>query len=493
MRLYEQAKRWVERCLEREQAGMSRWNRLLLDQLRLYVYVAREILSGAYITRAGALVFATILAIVPLGTVSFALFRAFGGLGTGQFDQIVEENITRHLLGPLAAARSETKAAPQATAERATPTPAPSEAAPGRAPTPEERRRVMADLAGKVSGTIRELISHASGARMSAFSVFMLIVSAVLLFDTIESAFNRIWHVERERSFAVKFPAFFTTVILGPLLVGLSIYFTREFNPVAHVSLPHFTLRVLARLSSVITTGLAFLIGYRLLPNTHVRWRPAMLGALVAAVGWEVAKWGFGLYLQNTIYTALYGSLAAFPIFLLWMYVTWIIVLFGAGIAYTSQNLTVLTETERRGRRVAPVSDRLALAVMAVVGRRFMAGEGSTALEHLIEALDASGNEIQRTSTELADAGLLEALTTGENALHYVPRRPLDSISVSDVMAATRRANSVMCRLHDPDDRRALDETFARLDLGSDQAAGGMSLADLARRMSRPPEEKPGA
>ena len=99
-----------------------------------------------------------------------------------------------------------------------------------------------------------------------------------------------------------------------------------------------FLLGALARFQSLLASFVLLLLVYKLLPNTHVRLRPAIWGALVAAALWSLSRWGFGLYVSKALpYMKIYGALGLIPLFLFWLYLTWLIVLFGMELAFTLQ------------------------------------------------------------------------------------------------------------------------------------------------------------
>jgi membrane protein len=149
---------------------------------------------------------------------------------------------------------------------------------------------------------------------------------------------------------------YWAAITLGPLLI--SIYLTSQVQPgidrlpelasdggawagqvsLARVAVLQGVLGVLSYLAAFLATWALFTLLYVLLPNTRVKLRAALLGAGTAAVCWELGKWGFGLYVENAVgYSALYGSLGLIPLFLLWLYVTWLIVLMGLELTYMLQ------------------------------------------------------------------------------------------------------------------------------------------------------------
>jgi len=495
--------------LTREQEGLSRVSRFAVGQLRLHIYVAREILRGRYQQRAAALTFATLLAVVPLVTVGFSLFKAFAGLERQQIESRVRRALFAFVLGTPEQSRPDTSRAKKLVLRlRAAPVPLSLLGARKDEQTGKDRATgfvmwtfapvaVSADSAGaeadlwstRIGNEITRLSTRASSAEISVVGALLLIVTSVLLFSNIENSFNEIWHVTQRRSFLVKFAAFCTILMLGPPLVGASFFLTARLEPLrrtlAQMPGGNYVARSCLRALPLIITWVAFFLAYRLLPKTHVRWRCALAGAIVAGTLWEAAKWGFGVYVAGAVsYSHIYGSLASFPIFLLWLYISWVIVLFGAGVAYTSQNLRVLTRQRRHATRQQPVTEYLALLVMVHIAGKFVRNEGPMPLSELVEITDASDEELDAVLAHLIDAGFVSAVE-GEERL-YQPARPADAIGVGEVMQRMREANAA---IHAPDAAEfpAMQELMARLCLAEADRVRDATFGDLLRKPDSAP------
>ena len=170
--------------------------------------------------------------------------------------------------------------------------------------------------------------------------MIILFVTSVMTMMTVESAFNVIWRVRKPRPFAQRVLVYWAIITLGPILIGVQpVDFVLSVHAVAWRS-----RAVAAHVTPVIDwaltgaalplTALAFTMLYVYLPNCRVEWRDAVIGGLVAAIAFELAKRGFGYYVRRIpTYTAVYGAFAAVPMFLLWMYLCWFIALAGAMVA----------------------------------------------------------------------------------------------------------------------------------------------------------------
>ena len=173
--------------------------------------------------------------------------------------------------------------------------------------------------------------------RASGIGVLALAVTALMLLANIETAMNRVWRAAETRSMMQRFLSYWAIVTLGPLLLGASmslsgyVFALTQVEGVSVVTQPFLRLAVFL---PILFSALGLSLIYVVVPNRLVRWRYALPGALVAALLFEGTKRLFALYLKAfPTYEAIYGALAAIPIFLVWMYVAWLIVLMGAEIA----------------------------------------------------------------------------------------------------------------------------------------------------------------
>lgn len=518
MTVLERVRRWLETEYAREQADLSRMRRLIVTQLRLYVHVARQMARGEYVLRASALAFASLATLVPVITLSFSMYNAFGGLSETGVRHWATEVLDQYFLGgsqnpaPEAAAgpvvhlvvsplplAPPAKGGEAAGAPRVVWLPAPRLAAgAGTPPTPSGpddgadggESDTVSDWGGKIADTIIGTAQRASSARVTAAGAALLILTTILLFNTIEGAFNAIWHVARKRRLPIKFSAFCTLLFLGPLLIGASVYLSARFDPVRDflVNVPAFgalLARVGLYLPPLMVTSVALFLAYMIIPNTHVCWKNALAGAVVAALLWELGKTGFGIYVSHMVsYRRVYGSLAAVPIFLLWIYLTWMIVLFGAGVAYTSQNLRSLVLEEHQARRRPAVNPHLVLALVCLIARRFAAGGGPAPVGELAAAADATDDRVEQALEPLLAAGYVSR--TSGTVEGYQPARPLGRIMLAEVVGTVRRANTY--GLPEPSVRRLMDSVARRLDEIEAKGLKGLSLEDMIGDQDQNPD-----
>lgn len=256
----------------------------------------------------------------------------------------------------------------------------------------------------------------------------LLVWSAVSLFSNVDGAVNQIWAIRRRRSLKEQAVIYWVGLTLGPLLLAASVmagHTAREFLAGTGVGF-------LARAASAVLTCASFGVLYLIIPNTKVSVRAAGLGGLVAGVAWELAKWGYTFAVARIFrYQVIYGSVAAIPIFLLWLYVSWAILLFGARLSYVFQYASVLIQGaphpgSRTGREI------LAGRVMLAVARAFDAGERPPDGGELATLVGLQAEDAGEAIAALRQGGLVVPVSEGG----LVPSRPLERITLEDVRRA---------------------------------------------------------
>ncbi|WP_206486514.1 virulence factor BrkB family protein [Thalassotalea sp. G2M2-11] len=178
---------------------------------------------------------------------------------------------------------------------------------------------------------ISSFVSNAS--KMSAIAITFLFLFALLLISAIDKTLNKIWQVDKKRKVVTAFSMYWMVLTLGPVLVGSSIAATTYIAKL--MSLEEYDLfgmaNILMRMLPIFSSIAAFLILYLVVPNKDVNFKCALIGAILAGVLFELAKKGFAFYVtQLPSYQAIYGALASIPILFLWVYLSWLVVLFGA-------------------------------------------------------------------------------------------------------------------------------------------------------------------
>lgn len=265
---------------------MDRINTFSSVLWRFVMLVGRRFVRDRCSRVAGALAFTTVLAIVPLTAVSFAVLSVFP-----VFESWMTA-INNFIYGNFVPAAGDA-----------------------------------------VSRSLQQFAANAG--RLTIWGMVFLFVTAVALIGTIEKAFNDIWHVRRQRKLTRRITAYWGVITLGPVLIGVSLTVTSYFASLPFLN--HATAGGLRegvlRTIPVIFEFAAFMLLYTAVPNCSVRLRHAAVGAVVAMVMFEIAKRGFGVFVASIpTYRVIYGAVAALPVFLIWIYLSWVITLLGAQV-----------------------------------------------------------------------------------------------------------------------------------------------------------------
>ncbi|MET3132831.1 membrane protein [Oxalobacteraceae bacterium GrIS 1.11] len=285
----------------------------------LILFARRRLQEESLPQVAGSLTFATVFALVPLLTLALAIFTTFPLFNT--FRASLEQYFVQSLM-------------PRG-----------------------------------VSNTILGYLSTfaAKATRLSAVGAVALIFTSITMMGLIEKVFNRIWRVKRERRWTKRILVYWALVTLGPLLFGVSLTVTSQvFMATSGLvgAVPFLGALFYTLLSVALTMG-AFTLLYMSVPNRDVDKHDAAWGGLVAALAFELAKRGFAIFIQQfPTYSRIYGALAALPIFLVWIYLSWMITLVGALLVAALP----VVKYERWWRQPAPGGDFVdAMAILRVL------------------------------------------------------------------------------------------------------------------------------
>jgi len=230
-------------------------------------------------------------------------------------------------------------------------------------------------------------------AKMTGTSFIFLILVAIMLMASIDRAFNTIWRVKKKRGLMKMLMVYWSVISLGPLLMAASIAVTsyiisHPFLNQANAEMEAVLPKVLIFMPVIVST-FAFSILYAIVPNRSVPLRHALAGGFVAALLFEIAKRGFGFYVTNfPTYEAIYGALATVPIFLVWLYLSWVVTILGAEFTYC------LSIYKRQKKQLAWHGDQL-IDVMELLGLLWKAQLNGNAmkLEHITDEISGYTEE----------------------------------------------------------------------------------------------------
>jgi membrane protein len=272
--------------------------------------------------------------------------------------------------------------------------------------------------------------------KTTAVGVIAFVFTSVMLLATIEDQLDAIWGVTTQRTWGQRIIAYWLILTLGPLLLGGALSLSTYFNHFANFEgregiIAEQTIQDWgARLTQFIPFILEFVsLGfiYCAIPNCRVRWRDGIAGALCAAILMEVVKWGFAFYISKiSSYNLIYGALAGIPIFLLWMYIFWLVMLLGAEIAAALAPRWIV-ESPRRSTQLA-IQAELAFGLLVALAENRSVG-GTVSIYELSSRLGTSPAIAEEHLTLMQHAGLVVAASGGGWAL----TRSLAGLNLADL------------------------------------------------------------
>ncbi len=345
----------------------------------------------------------------------------------------------------------------------------------------------------EVARQIHEFIRNTRSGALGVTGMVMLIFVAISMLNRIESTFNDIWGVTRERPWLLRIAYYWLTITLGPLLIvaAMGLGNGTHFQSATHLveQMPVLGSLVFYGLQLVIL-WLTFALLYLLIPNTKVRFDAALVGGFVGGTLWHLNNiFGF-LYVSRVVTNSkIYGSLGLIPVFMVGLYFSWVILLFGAQVAYAYQNRKsylqdkLVENVNQRGREF------IALRLMTCIGQCFHKGNPPATVQDLSSALGIPTRLAQQVLQPLLAARLITENSGAEHS--YSPARPLDAINAHHILRAMRSGNGEETTTRDEPARGEVLGEFARIEAAERETASQISLLNLVDRAQRQIEDAP--
>ncbi|MBF0635063.1 MAG: YihY family inner membrane protein, partial [Nitrospinae bacterium] len=247
-----------------------------------------------------------------------------------------------------------------------------------------------------------------------------------------ESTFNMIWKAPEGRTFFNRFITYWTAITFAPVLIAASVAMTASLHSMMASGAIHeypIAYSLLLRVSPYLFTWTAFALAYRLIPNVKVRLWPAWTGAFVAGLMFEAAKRGFDYYLRAFAgYEKIYGAISVIPAFLLWLYVTWLIVLFGAALAYVIQHRDKLDD----GSDEAGHIPFYAMSLVTLAVRDYEGGAAPMSQARAKQAIGMSAKLYETVTETLHNLDVIEFVDKGVGS--FLLKRPPESVKAGPLL-----------------------------------------------------------
>jgi membrane protein len=320
-----------------------------------------------------------------------------------------------------------------------------------------------------------------SSKTLGVTGIIGLILVGILLLSSIEDTFNDIWGITRGRSWLLRIVYYWATISLGPIVLALLITHvgTVFLGSANHVN--GFFGYLLQLLPSFFLVSIAFALLYKLMPNTPVHWLGAINGGVVGGSLWLLLNIfnAFNLSKVASLNTT-FGPLAVVPIFLIGLYFSWLIVLFGSQVAYAFQNRATYVQTKKAETVNERGREYVALRVMNFLGQRFAQSQPPATLLQISSSLGVPSRLIVLVVEPLIQAGLVLELTS-DAQVAYAPARPLDAINCQDIIQTFRGARQDL-ETRDDAARMPVCAAFTQILEAERNTASSITLMDLVKK-----------
>jgi membrane protein len=491
-------------------AEFSNWHKFA----HFWVLVWRSFTRNRCPVRASALAYATVLALIPMLAVAISISSAIlKQEGEDQIDQFIVKLVAS--VTTLASINSDSADAMDDTgmemgdAEQETtnpPAPAASLAVPATATAAATNNPPVTASLGEtnqhpplpafaqpeeavksrrvISRYIHEFIQNTRSGALGVTGSILLVFAAISMLSRIEDTFNDIWGVTRGRSWFMRIVLYWGVISLAPMLLAVALGLASgphlEGTRKLLTTMP-FIGRFIFEFLPVVVLCLTFALFYALIPNTKVHWQAALAGGLAGGILFHLNNLVSVLYVSRVVSNSkIYGSLGLVPVFMIGLYFSWLILLFGAQVAYAYQNRASYFEE----RQVENINQRgrefVALRLMTCIGQRFVLGEPPPSAVEISAALAVPTRLVQQLMQTLSAARLVTETAGAE--LAYMPARPLETITCHDILLALRASQGQELATRDEPTRVEVSGEFHRIEEAERQAAASVTMLALVNR-----------
>ena len=414
---------------------LPRHKGFLYKQLQLATYVWQEFWRDNSLLRASGLTYTTLLTLVPLLALMFALLK---GLGV---QRALEPFILERLTG-------------------------------GSHPVTEY---------------IMEYVSRIHVGSLGTLGITFLFITMILVLTNIEMAFNQIWEVDRGRPWLRKCSDYLGLVVILPVAMFVAVSLT-TFVKSHLVTQQLLSIDLLGRLyvyvlklAPFFVMWLAFSFVYLFMPNTRVNPISASAGGIIGGTLWQFSQWAYIHYQFGfRTYGAIYGALSQLPVLLIWVFVSWIILLLGAEIAFAHQNLAKFRLRQRWRAQPTGNKSYWGLQLLLLVGKCFEAGKPPPTIMELAERMQIPAEETRAITERLENLGALKA--SGENGFEVLPAIDLKHLMVFDLVEGLEERKSIDGATAPNGYGDIIQEILSLVREQGREGVEGLSVADLLAR-----------
>jgi len=411
-----------------------------IKQLRVVLLAFRGFYEDKCSLRASALTYYSLLSIVPVVAMAFGVAKGFGS------DRTLEKQLLEKFPG-------------------------------------------QEDVLMQVTGFARSLLEETKGGMIAGIGIAVLFWIVIKLLTNIERSFNDIWGIKEPRSTARKITDYISIMLICPILIimssGITVFIVTQVTLITE----HFAF--LGFFSSIILFSLklipycilcgVFTFIYIFMPNTKVNFKSGLIAGLIAGTTYQVAQW---VYINSQVgvahYNAIYGSFAALPLFLVWLQISWLIVLFGAEISFALQNIDTY-EFEPDCSRVSPSFKKLlSLQTTHLLIKNFSIGQKPLTANQISHSLEIPIRLVHQILYELVECGVaVETRTEEDQEFAYQPARTINVLTIKYVIDALERRGTDNIPVAQTEELKTLSETLKTFNDTIEKSSANKLLKDI--------------
>ena len=366
--------------------------RQIYSLLKIWFIAIREFIEDKCADKASALTYYSMLSLVPVIAILISIARGFG------LDEVLERVLEHYLSG-------------------------------------------QKEVLEYVLPYAHNMLDGEGGGVITGISFVFLIYTVIRLLSNIEVAFNEIWKISEHRKWERKISDYLAVIMLGPLLLiissSASVFVTSQVQSLVdqYEFLSSFKLGILTllKLTPYVLIWILLTLLYLIFPNTRVRIIPALMGSILAGIAYNLIQQGFITFqFAFARYHAVYGTLAFLPLFLIWLHLSWLVVLFGAKFAYAVQNVNHWESDAEELKMSLKHRKKMVLLILHKIIKNFEARNGATTISELSTRVSIPSRYILEFCHELEKAGVLSKVTNNEEA--YLPSFDIHKMDIHTVI-----------------------------------------------------------
>lgn len=370
------------------------WQRVVVKLLRIFQAVIRDLSDGLPTLRAMSLVYTTLLSIIPVLAVAFSVLKSFG-----MHNQI--EPLLIKALSPLG------------------------------------------NQGINIAKQIIEFVDNIDVGLLGVMGIIFLFYTVITLINKIERAFNYTWHITEYRGLTQRVSDYLSVIMIGPILIFTALAITAAItsstlvSKLSTIGLFAFIFETTGSLLPYFLVIAAFTVIYLLIPNTKVKLSSAVIGAFIAGVLWETTGWLFASFVANSSnYTVVYSSFAILVIFMVWLYLSWLILLIGAAIAYYHQHPDKIITGQSLATLSNRMKEKIALLAMYHIGKNFHENKPAWSASDLSDVINISSESLSEVLHTLECDKLITRHQ--DRDISYLPGQSLENIFVTRILESIR-------------------------------------------------------